>query len=43
MIAVPLTCAMEEEFKDVRAMSGENGNLAKSETRKIPRVTNYND
>lgn len=30
--AVPFTHAVEEEFQDVRAMSGENGNLAKSET-----------
>lgn len=28
---------------DVRAKSGENRNLAKSETRKILHVTNYND
>lgn len=27
----------------VRAMSGENEYLAKSETRRIPRVTDYND
>lgn len=27
----------------VRAMSGENENIAKSETGRIPRVTDYND
>lgn len=41
--AVHLTHAIEEEFKDVRAKSGENGKLAKSETRKFPHVINYND